>query len=140
MSLNPKLWGREMWHTLYAIAIGYPEKPDSLQIMAAKKFVTSLCYLIPCEECREHYNSYLKQDPIYPYLRDSSTLVIYINNLHNYINTLLNKPEITLDEISASFDVEIEMPSTPIQRGERMIRIKTKNCKNCGKSQSNKTS
>ena len=54
-NLLPRVWGNPAWMFLYTIALGYPKSPTNEDKHAARQFVHSLQYLLPCEKCRVNF-------------------------------------------------------------------------------------
>ena len=53
-------WGPALWSAMHSLAFAYPvasevdcEKRDGMYM-----FLTSLTKIIPCKECRDHYNEW----------------------------------------------------------------------------------
>jgi hypothetical protein len=92
MNLPPSSWGPFFWHTIHIVALGYPTKPTYGHKKAAKEFIESLAFLIPCPICREHFIQHLKEAPISPFLDRREDLFKWTVTLHNKVNKTLNKP------------------------------------------------
>lgn len=103
MSLNPKLWGDSMWNTMYAVALTSPltSQPSQHKI-ALKKFYESLCLIIPCDECKQHYADLYKKIPIN--LNNRNSLLEWVNKIHNEINKITGDDEVSLDSIKKKFN------------------------------------
>jgi len=99
MKLPPSVWGPIFWHTIHITALGYPTEPSYAHKRSAKEFYESLGVLIPCPVCREHYQTYLQKMPITPHLDRRDDLFKWTVELHNEVNTLLNKPRRSEGEV-----------------------------------------
>lgn len=95
MHLPPSSWGPFFWHTMHIVALGYPLKPTYGHKKAAKDFFESLSYLIPCPVCRDHYNAFIKDMPITPFLDKRDDLFRWTVELHNKVNEKLGKRRYT---------------------------------------------
>ena len=62
--LITKIWGPVMWESIHCVAFGYPIEPTEEQKNNYKNFFKSLCYVLPCCECREHYTEHIHEDKI----------------------------------------------------------------------------
>lgn len=95
MRLSPSVWGPFFWHTMHITAMTYPIDPTYGQKRAAKEFYESLAQLIPCAQCREHYQTHLQKMPISPHLDRRDHLFRWTVNLHNEVNKATGKPIVT---------------------------------------------
>lgn len=129
--IDPKIWGKSLWTSMYAIAVSYPsDAPTGSQILAAKKFFTSFSELLPCEDCRLHYREYLKQNPVVPHLGSNANLTRWVIDLNNSVNKRVTTEIATvkLEDILEQFQVEIEAPGPVLKKG--LVIKKCKNCQN----------
>lgn len=56
LASGPSCWGPLQWMTLHQIARGYPrENPTEEQKKAARDYVMSLIWLLPCSICGQHW-------------------------------------------------------------------------------------
>uniref|UniRef100_A0A6C0CYP4 thiol oxidase n=1 Tax=viral metagenome TaxID=1070528 RepID=A0A6C0CYP4_9ZZZZ len=93
--LNSNIWGPGAWIFLHSISLTYPNNPTENDKKMYKIFFDSLGYLLPCNECSNHYNDYLLKNPLtYEVLHNKETLTYWLYNLHNNVNHLLNKEKI----------------------------------------------
>jgi len=56
--LTGKKWGDSSWRFIYNVVLSYDGDLAELG-----NFINSLQYLLPCEECKEHYKKYIVQKP-----------------------------------------------------------------------------
>jgi len=75
--LTGKKWGDSAWRFIYNVVLSYQGDLEELS-----HFMNSLQYLLPCEECKEHYKQYIAQipPPKEPWL-----LFQWLSNLENQI-------------------------------------------------------
>lgn len=99
MKIPPAVWGPLFWHTIHIVAIGYPKNPSYADKRAAKEFFESLCFLIPCPVCREHYQRNLEKHPISPHLDRRDDLFKWTIELHNEVNAILGKTRLLEAEV-----------------------------------------
>jgi FAD-linked sulfhydryl oxidase len=93
--LNSNAWGNGGWVFLHSITLTYPNDPTENDKKMYKNFFESLGYLLPCNECSNHYNNYIKSNPINSnVLKDKLSLSIWLYNVHNNVNDILNKKQI----------------------------------------------
>lgn len=98
LNLKPEVWGKNMWDTLYAVALGYPNTPTDIEKNAAKNFIMSLQSLLPCASCRDNFATEIASNSIDSSLQCSDTFTKYIYDLQCRISTRLRKHKFTYDE------------------------------------------
>ena len=49
--MRPEVWGKSLWQTMHAVALGYPSEPTEYQKLAYRTFYANLGEVIPCESC-----------------------------------------------------------------------------------------
>lgn len=92
-------WGPHLWKSIHYIALGYPENPSREDRQNYKDFFYTLKYIIPCKYCRDHYKDNINDLPnIDMYLDTTVRLFEWTVLLHNKVNLMLNKPEMTLKD------------------------------------------
>jgi len=84
---DPELWGKHLWYTMEAIACTLNDENRSL----IHSFFESLQGVIPCPTCKEHYCEYYQSYPIYPYLRNSLSLIEWLYQLKCIIKKRQNR-------------------------------------------------
>lgn len=86
------IWGPATWHLLHSVSFNYPVIPSNSDKIHYKEFVYSLQEILPCGKCRMNLKKNLKELPL-----EKKDLVSrlafskYIYNLHETVNTMLNK-------------------------------------------------
>lgn len=86
------VWGPPMWHYLHTISFNYPIKPTKLDKIRYKNTIVNLQYTLPCGKCRENLKGNFKKLPItMKTMKNRETFSRYIYELHELINTMLNK-------------------------------------------------
>lgn len=53
--MRPEVWGKALWQTMHAVALGYPSEPTEYQKLAYRSFYAGLGEVIPCESCSASY-------------------------------------------------------------------------------------
>ena len=88
-----KTWGPIIWHMYHTFAIHIINDNNSIEIF--KLFNNSLGYILPCEECKNHFNFIIENI----YLLDTSikkdNLFFYTYKIHEIVNESLNKKNIS---------------------------------------------
>lgn len=61
---NPKSWGRKLWTAIEIISVSYPLKSPLPEVKSEmSNFLRSFQTLLPCDQCRKEYASYLIDHP-----------------------------------------------------------------------------
>lgn len=84
--------GRSTWNLLHTIATYYPDNPTIEQKMAMIQFIKGLAEFYPCGICRSDFYSSISTTDFSNVVLNRESLSIFICNLHNEVNTKLNKP------------------------------------------------
>ena len=86
------VWGPSMWHYLHTMSFNYPVKPKCYEKERYRNFVLSLKYVLPCGKCRKNLcNNFQKLPLKISHMSSRSSFSKYIYDLHELINTMLNK-------------------------------------------------
>ena len=87
---DPDIRWKYVWDFLNIQAITY------IWSAVQRLFRSRLYEFLPCEECREHCESYIKSNP--PSLDDNISLMKRVLSIHNYVNERKSKKLRTRDE------------------------------------------
>ena len=98
MALDPDVWGPHYWFFLHTLAISYPIKPNDVTKKKYYTFIHNLPLFIPVNEIGNSFSKMLDKYPVKPYLDSRKSFIKWMHFIHNKINILCNKDEITLDE------------------------------------------
>jgi len=86
------VWGPGLWHYLHTMSFNYPVKPSNKDKSEYMKFVKSLVNVLPCKYCRINLKNNFKDLPLtINQMKNRDTFSRYIYNLHEHVNTMLNK-------------------------------------------------
>jgi hypothetical protein len=96
ISMPPDVWGPIFWDSMHIVSLAYPVQPTEADKAGAKAFFESLATVIPCPICREHYSAKIKESPIA--LDSKGELIYWVWDIHNQVNTMLNKPTVTIEQ------------------------------------------
>ena len=97
-SIKPNIWGPHGWKFMHYVSLGYPSDPTEQDKQNYKNFYTSFQHILPCAKCAHNYSYNLKKYPIDNHLGSRDTLVRWVIDIHNQVNTELNKKEYTYIE------------------------------------------
>lgn len=97
--LNSNIWGSGAWVFVHSITLTYPNNPTEHDKQTYKSFFETLGYLLPCNQCANHYNDFIKSNPINDsVLENKESITRWLYNLHNNVNHILNKKKIDFDD------------------------------------------
>lgn len=98
MDFDPNIWGPHYWFFLFTIAMSYPTRVNSVTKRKYYDFIQNLPLFIPNPSIGNKFSHLLDKYPVSPYLDNRESFVRWVFFIHNKINVILNKPEITFDE------------------------------------------
>ena len=86
------VWGPSTWHLLHTMSFNYPVSPTCDEKTQYRDFVLSLEKVLPCGKCRDNLKNNFKKLPLkLKHMESRQTFSKYIYQLHEVINTMLNK-------------------------------------------------
>lgn len=98
-NIDPKLWGKYFWGVAHYITISYPNNPSTEDKLHVKQFFDLLTFLLPCENCRNHYINNLKINPLSDEILNSKyRLIEWLVSLHNEVNGRTGKKLFTVED------------------------------------------
>ena len=112
--MEPTVWGPSAWIFLHSITLDYPEHPSEEDKSQTKQFFESIGNVLPCPVCREHYNKNIQETPIQ--LNTKEELVHWLIDIHNKVNQITNKKEISYDEFNEIYKTMYSVQSTNYTR------------------------
>ena len=95
--MDPKVWGPNAWIFLHSITMNYPKNPTNEDKEKYRTFFYSLGDILPCPQCKEHYQRNLIDYPID--LRNKEGLVKWLIKIHNNVNEINGKPILSYDDV-----------------------------------------
>ena len=93
---DPTVWGPHYWFFLHTIAESYPIHPNSVTKRKYYDLIQNMPLFIPISEMGNKFSEILDRYPVSPYLDSRESFVRWIHFIHNKINILLGKKEISL--------------------------------------------
>ena len=103
MALNPEVWGPFYWFVLHTIALTYPINPNEVIKKKYYDFIHNIPLFLPIADIGNQFSLLLDKYPVTPYLDSQQSFVKWMHFIHNKINVLLNKPEITMEEAMVQY-------------------------------------
>lgn len=102
--MKTKHWGYSWWVTLFSVAMTFPEKPTMDDMANYRLFYEIVGRVLPCNDCRRHYNYYHRKYPINPYLRNGRNgLFTWVQKVLNEVNVRLGKKQLSRQSILDKF-------------------------------------
>ena len=87
--MNTTFWGPDGWKFLHILTFIYPENPNSDEKIKMKRFMNSICFILPCKYCRLSFTKYMKSLPIDDYLDSRDLCIEWLYKIHNKVNKKL---------------------------------------------------
>jgi hypothetical protein len=112
------VWGPHYWFFLTTLALSYPDNPNSVTKRKYYDFITNLPLFIPNSEIGNRFSNLLDRYPVSPYLDNRDSFIKWVHFIHNKVNVLLGKEEISFDAALENYFAEYS--SKPIVLSERM--------------------
>lgn len=92
-------WGPMIWGSMHSMAISFEKTQKGqppLTRYAFENFITSIAFLLPCPECRNHFIDNLKLNALTDSDFESNVALFkWTWQLHNTVNKMLGKKEIS---------------------------------------------
>lgn len=82
--------GQGTWALLHTMAAHYPDRPDALYRVQARRFFDALGLLYPCAPCASDFREDMRRAP--PAVESRESLAVWLCNRHNEVNEKLGKP------------------------------------------------
>ena len=100
------VWGPPLWHVLHTISFNYPIKPTDEQKQHYFDFYNNLQNILPCKYCRDNLKNNLIKAPLtMKVFKNRETLSRYIYNLHEIVNTMLEKKSgLTFEDVRNRYE------------------------------------
>ena len=109
--LSPLVWGPPLWHVLFTFALAYPINPNSITKRKYYDFFQNLPLFLPNAEIRKSFGALIEEYPVQPYLKTRDSLVHWVYFIHNRVNKMTGRPEITLFEAMDRYYAQYKTPS-----------------------------
>jgi hypothetical protein len=93
---DPEVWGPHYWFFIHTLSHTYPVTPTSVTKRKYYDFIQNLPLFIPNPEIGNKFATILDKYPVSPYLDSRDSFIRWTHFIHNKINVLLKKEEISL--------------------------------------------
>jgi len=118
---TPETWGSHYWFFLMTLALAYPDNVNAVVKRKYYDFITNLPIFIPNAEIGNKFSSLLDKYPVSPYLDNRESFVKWVHFIHNKVNHMLGKEEISYAAAIENYLAEYQ--PKPIYFSEK-IKIK----------------
>lgn len=95
---DPKVWGPHYWFFLHTVAHTYPLYPNEVTKRKYYDLINNMPLFIPNEKIGNKFSNMLDHYPVTPYLVNRDSFIRWMHFIHNRINRMLDKEELTLFE------------------------------------------
>lgn len=114
VDINPKIWGKSFWNTLYLSVYSYPSNPSDEDKTNMLMFLTSITNILPCKNCRTNYSEHIKKYPLTEVvLQSNKNLTEWLININNEVNLKIGKSKVNhKDIINNLFNVKHSIKHT----------------------------
>lgn len=132
------VWGPSLWHSLHTMSFNYPDSPTNKQKKEYMKFIKSLVHVLPCKYCRENLKKNFKMLPLtIKKMKNRESFSRYIFNLHELVNTMLNKKSgLTYEIVRERYEhFRSRCNKTKKEEKPKILKTKGKKEKGCTKSE-----
>ena len=120
---DPKVWGPHFWFLLITLAVSYPLKANETTQKKYYDFISNLPLFIPHPPIGNKFSGLLDKYPVSPYLEGKDAFLKWVLFIHNKINTMIDKEEITLTDALEKY-YELYKPKEIILREQIKYRKK----------------
>lgn len=92
---NPEIWGPHYWFFLHTISYNYPNKPNKVLKRKYYDLIMNFPVFIPDSKSRKTFMVLLDKYPVSPYLDSSIDFQKWVHFIHNKVNEIVGKQEIS---------------------------------------------
>jgi hypothetical protein len=104
MNFDPIVWGPHYWFFLHTIAHSYPTTPNEVTKRKYYDMIQNMPLFIPVSDIGDRFSNLLDKYPVSPYLGSRESFVRWVHFIHNKVNVILGKDEMSLlESIDAYF-------------------------------------
>lgn len=114
MKFSPDVWGPHYWFFLHTVAESYPQYPNQVTKRKYYDLIQNFPLFMPDQEMGDKFSKLLDKYPIVPYLDNRESFVRWTFFVHNKINALLGKEELSLPVALDKYQAEYKPRMTKI--------------------------
>jgi hypothetical protein len=105
-NFNADVWGPHYWFFLHTIAYSYPDTPNTITKRKYYDLIQNIPLFIPTPEIGNEFSKLLDKYPVSPYLDNRDSFIRWVHFIHNKINIMLGKEEISLFEANDRYNAK----------------------------------
>jgi Erv1 / Alr family len=94
--ISSLIWGPKIWFIMHCAAYNYPDYPNPITKRKYYDFIQNIPLFIPDAEMGDTFSVLLDKYPVSPYLCSRESFMRWVHFVHNKINCMLGKDEISL--------------------------------------------
>lgn len=114
--LSPLVWGPHLWHTLFTFALSYPVNPNTITKRKYYDFIQNLPLFLPNAEIRKTFGEIINNYPVQPYLKTRESFVRWVHFVHNVVNRITGRPDISLYEALDKYYAHYRTPIVSVSK------------------------
>ena len=96
MEFDPNIWGPHYWFFMMTLAMSYPKTPNTITKRKYYDLISNMPLFIPNEKIGNEFSKILDKYPVSPYLDNKDSFIRWVIFIHNKINSIVGKEEITI--------------------------------------------
>lgn len=95
---NAEIWGPHYWFVLHTIARTYPKHPTEITRKKYYEFIQNIPLFLPNKHIGKQFSKLINEYPVSPYLDTQRSLMKWFHFIHNQVNKMISKKEISFTE------------------------------------------
>jgi len=98
MTIDAKRWGPPFWEFLHLVSFGYPDMPNDVTKRKYYDLIINFPLFIPNPVMARQFAEMLDKYPPTPYLDKRDSFIRWVSFIHNKINVMTGKREVSILE------------------------------------------
>ena len=119
MGFSPLQWGRQGWHFIHAVALGYSNTPTEEEKKAASDFINSLTIILPCIHCATNFKEKIEKYP--PRLDNSKDFFEWTVDIHNEVNKIITECKQKAQNLLQTHEKELQIITDLLMKHETVF-------------------
>jgi hypothetical protein len=107
INISPRLWGESFWKMMHFVTLSYPDSNQNISEQDkthVKDFFLSVKNVLPCENCRLHFEQNLEKFPLNDNILSSKdNLIKWLVDIHNEVNIRTGKSTMTVSQVMKKY-------------------------------------
>jgi hypothetical protein len=105
---SPTVWGPHYWFFLHSVAYYYPATPNQTTKRKYYDLIQNMPLFIPNESIGNRFSRLLDKYPVSPYLNSRESFLRWVNFIHNKVNHMIGKDEMSFEESLNSYETKYD--------------------------------